>query len=266
MTSKPRQSLVRTPADTTNEASGSNNVVCISFFRFAGPGARLWALSQMLFARFSLRRLNHVGFWKLFGSGSGEGFTPVPNTAVYAILSTWPSLETAKTQIMLAQPFQRYRSHSTENWTVFLSTSTSRGQWDRQTPFQPGAPYTGKPLAALTRATIRPRILMQFWRHVPSISDAIGKDQRVAFKIGLGEVPWFQQVTFSIWPDTESMAQFARKDGPHARAIRAVREGKWFAEELYARFHIVDQSGSWNGRDPLQSLGLQKLNQKAVPA
>ena len=49
------------------------------------------------------------------------------------------------------------------------------------------------------------------------------------FKIGIGEVPLLQQVTFSIWPDTASMAAFARADGPHARAIRAVREGGWFS-------------------------------------
>ena len=67
-------------------------------------------------------------------------------------------------------------------------------------------------------------------------------------------MPWFHQVTFSIWPDTHSMANFARKDGPHARAIKAVREGQWFSEELYARFHIVGTDGSWNGADPLKDL------------
>ncbi len=243
-----------------------HNIVCISFFRFAGPFARFWALSQMLFARASMRRLREVGFWKLFGSGSGEGFTPLPNTAVYAILTTWPTLEVAQDQISHMQPFQRYRDRAAEHWTVYLSTSTSRGQWDDRSPFKPGAPQAGQPLAALTRATLRPSILMQFWKHVPSISAAIGSDPNVAFKIGLGEVPWFQQVTFSIWPDSDSMAQFARRDGPHARAIHAVRKGKWFAEELYARFHIVDQSGSWNGRNPLQSLRLKEPIRKAVPA
>jgi spheroidene monooxygenase len=58
-------------------------------------------------------------------------------------------------------------------------------------------------------------------------------------------------VTFSIWPDADSMAQFARADGPHARAIRAVRIGDWFSEELYARFRVQATRGSWNGRDPL---------------
>jgi spheroidene monooxygenase len=91
---------------------------------------------------------------------------------------------------------------------------------------------------------------------VPGISDVIGTDPNVAFKIGIGEVPLLHQVTFSIWPDTASMAAFARGDGPHGRAIRAVREGNWFAEELYARFQLLGSEGTWQGRDPLAGLTL----------
>ena len=74
----------------------------------------------------------------------------------------------------------------------------------------------------------------------------------VAFKIGIGEVPLLHQVTFSVWPDAASMAAFARADGPHARAIRAVREGDWFSEELYARFHLIGTTGQWQGANLTQ--------------
>ena len=79
---------------------------------------------------------------------------------------------------------------------------------------------------------------------IPDISRMIGTDRNVAFKIGIGEIPLLHQVTFSIWPDTTSMAAFARENGPHAAAIRAVREGNWFAEELYARFAILGETGA----------------------
>lgn len=228
-----------------------NAITSLSFYRFKGPAARLWAFTQMAFARPAMAKLPGVGFWKLFGSGSGEGFTPIPNTGVYGILATFPSLQDARHAIEREAVFKRYRDHAVEHWTVYLSTTSVRGQWSGQTPFRTAPTQSNGPLAALTRATIRPRVMLKFWQRVPSISTAIGQDQNVTFKIGLGEVPWFQQVTFSIWPNAESMAQFARKDGPHARAIHAVREGKWFAEELYARFDIVDQQGSWNGSDPV---------------
>lgn len=70
------------------------------------------------------------------------------------------------------------------------------------------------------------------------------------FKIGIGEIPWLHQVTFSIWPDAAAMARFARR-GPHAEAIRAVRDEGWFSEELYARFRVLGEAGTWEGRSPL---------------
>ncbi|MEM6637787.1 MAG: spheroidene monooxygenase, partial [Pseudomonadota bacterium] len=198
----------------------------LSFFRFSGIGARLWAFAMMGLARRPMARLDGIGFWKLFGSGVGEGFTPLPNTAVYAVLATWPDLETARQRTENAPIFRRYQAWSSENWTVFLNPASARGAWSGQTPFLPQATLPRGPLAALTRATIRPRNLLKFWRRAPAISGVIGADPNVAFKIGIGEVPWLQQVTFSIWPDPESMARFARNpQGPHAQAIRAVRQG-----------------------------------------
>jgi hypothetical protein len=37
----------------------------------------------------------------------------------------------------------------------------------------------------------------------------------------------------------------ARENGPHAEAIRSVRKGDWFREELYARFKVYNQIGNW---------------------
>ncbi|MEM1389114.1 MAG: spheroidene monooxygenase [Pseudomonadota bacterium] len=202
-----------------------------------------------------------IGFWKLCGSGTGEGFTPVPNTAVYAILATWPDATSARLNTERAQVFRWYRRQAVEAWTVFLCPVSVRGAWSGVAPFQAeenktaaGAKRLGGAVAALTRATVRPRKALRFWRRVPDISDVIGDDPNVAFKIGIGEVPLLHQVTFSIWPDTQSMARFARHDGPHARAIQAVRSDDWFREELYARFQVVGDRGTWEGKRPLERL------------
>ena len=205
----------------------------------------------MLLARFSIPRVDRVDFWKLLGSGIGEGFTPLPNTAVYAILATWPDRATAERQLRDAPVFRRYRRHASETWTVFLNPVSARGAWSGRTPFSPEKAAHSGTVASLTRATVRLASLPRFWRRVPDISRRIGADPNVLFKIGVGEVPWLHQVTFSIWPDESSMAAFARHDGPHARAIRAVREGGWFAEELYARFQVIGEAGSWGGSSPL---------------
>ena len=229
----------------------NTQIVAISFFRFEGVLQKLWAFSQMGFARKKLKKIKQISFFKLFGSGTGEGFTPYPNTSVYAILSVWNNLGEAENNIEEREIYENYRNHSIENWTVFLSPISSKGYWDKTNPFKPNKnEFTKKDnmLAALTRATIKPKIMLKFWSKVPAISKVIGNDKNVLFKMGLGEIPWFHQVTFSIWPNAETMANFARKDGPHAKAIKSVREGNWFSEELYARFEVKKAIGKWCGK------------------
>jgi len=228
-------------------------VVSLSFFRFQSRRARLWAFAMMGLARGPMARLPGIGFWKLCGSGTGEGFTPIPNTAVYAILATWPDEATARQSLASAKIFNRYRAKAGESWTVFMTTDSARGAWSGQTPFVPSTAPKSGPLAALTRATIKPGILAKFWGRVPDISGVIGTDPNVLFKMGIGEVPWLHQVTFSIWPDAKAMTNFART-GPHAEAIKAVRQEGWFKEELYARFTLISETGTWGGSSPLTKL------------
>lgn len=244
--------------------SDNMETVSLSLFRFASLSDRLWAFAQMGISRFDLPRTPDLRAWKLCGSGTGEGFTPVPNTAVYAILATWPSPDTAAMRVESAPVWSRWRARAAEDWTVFLAPTSVRGRWGGTVPFHVSTEAAPGPLAALTRATVRPRAALRFWKRVPDISRVIGLDGHVAFKIGLGEVPWLHQVTFSIWPDSRTMAAFAREDGPHARAIRAVRAEEWFREELYARFRILGEFGTWGGDSPLRGLSLPIVERPAA--
>ncbi|MDG4646909.1 spheroidene monooxygenase [Roseibacterium sp. SDUM158017] len=224
--------------------------VTLSLFRFGSLSSRLWAFSQMATARFALGAVRDLQTFKLCGSGTGEGFTPIPNTAVYAILATWPDHDAARRAMFGTPVFRRYRARAGEVLTIFLTPASARGRWAGAEPFTPADIALNGPVAALTRATVKPSAALKFWKHEPGVSDAIGRDPNVMFKIGIGEVPWMQQVTFSVWPDTATMARFARADGPHDRAIRAVREGGWFREELYARFRLDAVEGTWDGAEP----------------
>lgn len=230
-------------------------VVSLTFYRFDSVMARTWAFVMMGLARPVLARIPGIGFWKLCGSGAGEGFDLKPNINVFAILATWPDLETAQRTQAEHRLFARYRARAIECWTVYLSTDSVRGAWSGQAPFSVTKHDVKGPLAVLTRATIKPGIMARFWGRVPNISDVIGKDPNVLFKIGIGDVPWMQQVTFSIWPDATRMARFARS-GPHADAIKAVRDEGWFREELYARFTLIADEGTWGGASPLKEYSL----------
>ena len=209
--------------------AGIMQTVSLSLFRFDGLAARLWVLGQMGAARVAFARMPDVGFWKLCGS------------------------ETARRTVADAGVYRRWRKMARESWTVYLDPISVRGKWSGKTPFLTGASAAqGElPLAVLTRASLRPTKMLQFWNRVPDISSVIGADPNVIFKIGIGEMPLLHQVTFSIWPDASSMTSFARGDGPHGRAICAVRSGDWFTEELYARFAVTGSSGLWGGCDPL---------------
>lgn len=226
--------------------------VTLTLYRFGPWVDRLWAFTQMGFARLPLARIPGIRFRKLLGVGTGEGFTPVPDTSRCAILCVWAN-EAAAREGLTRPVFQRFARHAEEVCTLTMQTVAARGQWSGKAPFKAEAKPSG-PIAALTRATVRPRKALQFWRRVPDISQMVGMNDDVLLKVGVGEVPFLHQVTFSIWPDTGSMARFARTSGPHAAAIQAVRDGDWFAEELYARFRVADATGTWHGRPAAEVL------------
>jgi spheroidene monooxygenase len=213
-------------------------------------------ISQMALARLALSNARQPLFWKLCGSGTGEGFTPRPNWEVWSILAVWRDEIAAREGVQSMPVWQRWRERATEDWHLIMQPLAARGSWSGVNPFLPdptGDRMQPGIMAVLTRATLKPRHALQFWKQVPDISGAIGENSEVAFKIGIGEVPFLHQVTFSVWPDTPSMVRFAHADGPHARAVKAVRAGDWFAEELYARFRLLGTIGSWGGTDPLAS-------------
>ncbi|MGR3466475.1 MAG: spheroidene monooxygenase, partial [Shimia sp.] len=216
----------------------------LSLYRFPTFFGRAWAFTMMGRARGRLKRTPGLEFYKLCGSGSGEGFTPFPNTAVWAILAVWESPEAADWGIA-TQSHAQFEDRAEEAFHIFLRTTSARGEWSGTAPFRVTAEAPERaPLAVLTRASVKGQALNKFWMRVPSISNVIGSDPNVLFKIGIGEVPWKHQVTFSIWPDAPSVAAFARR-GPHAEAIRAVRDHGWFQEELYARFAVTGTRGTW---------------------
>ncbi|MCC5959090.1 MAG: spheroidene monooxygenase [Rhodobacteraceae bacterium] len=222
--------------------------ITLCLFRFDRTAARLWVLGQMVAARVALARQPGLEFCKICGSGTGQGFTPRPNWGVWAILGVWGTHAAAQ-QGVASGAFARWDQRADESYTLFLEPYSARGRWSGRAPFRPEGVADG-PVAAMTRASVRPARALRFWGQVPDISARVGADPNVMFKIGIGEMPLLRQVTFSVWPDAGTMAEFARR-GPHQQAIRAVREERWFSEELYARFRISARKGTWQGRDPL---------------
>lgn len=240
--------------------------VSLSVFRFEGLAPRLWAFGQMGWARRALARVPDIGFRKLFGTGSGESFRPRPNFGVYGILATWPSGAVARARHREEALFRRYRDHAAESYTVWMECVSVRGAWDGRAPFEKaegGEPAS--PIGVLTRASIRPLKAPAFWRDAPDIDAQTAREPALLFKMGMGEVPWIRQVTFSIWSDAEAMKTFAYRHPFHRDAARHARERAWFSEELFARFRVTGAEGTWQGADPL-GRALARPGTEPVPA
>ena len=148
----------------------------------------------------------------------------------------------------------QYLEHTSESWTIWLKPLQAHGLWDGINPFENAAVTlkTDGPIAALTRATVRVKSLPSFWKHVPQTSQALKEADGLLCSIGLGELPFIRQATFSVWENAEVLKNYAYKNAMHKEVIKRTREENWYKEELFARFVPVKSEGLWNGRNPVE--------------
>lgn len=140
------------------------------------------------------------------------------------------------------------------NWTLVLEPIEGHGTWDGKEAFGTlprSSEYEGL-IAVLTRATIRLNRLQDFWKQVEGVSRHMSSSAGFVTSLGIGEVPWIKQATFSIWENKESLKTFAYKMREHTEVIRKTRQEKWYSEDMFVRFKIIASHGSINGIDPLQ--------------
>lgn len=234
-------------------APGGARITTLTVLRFA-RGDRLWAFQQMGRARAPLAATPGLEFWRLCGCGAGQGFSVRPDLSRYALLGVWSS-EHVLLDFFAGPLFAEYRARAAEAWTIALVTAGGRGVWGGTCPFGPGVKDLpeGLPVVALTRARLRPAGLLAFWSRVPAINRRLLAAPGRRFSLGIGELPWVQPVTFSVWDDAASLERFARAGREHAAAARAAHARGWFAEDLFFRFTAIGSAGGLGGADPLRS-------------
>lgn len=221
------------------------------------PGHRRWALAQMGTAPTQLKRVAGLRFFKLMGSGANNGFGFWPNLRRYGFMAVWDDAAAAEAFFAQHPLWTAYQQRSTEVWTVHLAPLKAQGQWDGQAPFDyaPALSATDTaPVAVLTRASIRWRKAPRFWQFVEPTSAALAQAVGVRAAIGLGELPLVRQATFSVWESARTMQEYAYKDAKHREVIQLTRREKWYAEELFARFQVLNSTGTMDGVEPLAGL------------
>jgi len=200
------------------------------------------------------RKVAGLRIAKLLGSGAGNGFSIKPNWSVYSLLLVWENEQAAERFFADNPWWQQNRQYTSEIFTVFMRTAMVHGQWAGEHPFQVTTPLNlTQPLAVITRATIKTRYLLNFWRFVPSVSASIENRPGRLLSVGVGEWPIFMQATFSLWQSGQAMLDYAYHNAHHREVIQRTRELGWYKEELFARFHPYKSQGSWAGEDPLRA-------------
>jgi hypothetical protein len=212
----------------------------LSLFYFEGFSNRWWALSQMKLAHESLSKIEGLSFYKLLGSGAGDGFKPYPNWGVYAFLGNWDNPSAAQNAFDLSEVFQEFKEKSIRQRTFILQPTSGHGHWSGTMPFVHFHPENlSVPIAVLTRARIKWNWLIPFWIKVPSVNRAMKQSPDLVQSIGIGELPLIEQATFSIWKDRASLNKKAYGLGKHKEAVTKTRRVKWYSEEMFVRFNLV---------------------------
>lgn len=235
------------------------SLVTVTVFRYK-PLARFGAFANM--GRFLMQPIRAEGlqFSKLMGSGRDFGL--VPDFSTYVFLGVWHDETQART-FQQSKSFAQLSAGTEQIGTLYLQPQRAHGLWNGQNPFavdseQPspdvGQPIQGirkhvntqtiRPVAVLTRATIRPGALPDFWRHVPQARQRL-RDHAddLLFGIGVGEVPIVQQCTISVWRDPAAVERYAYRQSGHREVVRLTRQRQWYSEELFARFTLLRAEG-----------------------
>ncbi|MFT4831592.1 MAG: hypothetical protein ACI815_001241 [Psychroserpens sp.] len=232
-----------------------SQITTLTFFRYHGFLRKFWAFGMMQFGHRPMTKVSGLQFYKLMGSGK-EGFDPLPDWSVYAMLQIWDNEASANRFFNSSDLIKRYRGQSMECWTLYLKNFAAKGEWSGNNPFEknntidPENPY----LAVITRATIKKRLLYRFWKYVPTSQASLNANPGLLYSKGIGEVPITQMATFSLWKNKESLMEFAYASKEHQSAIQQTRQLQWYKEELFSRFQPYRSLGTWEGVEQLPAL------------
>ena len=200
------------------------------------------AILFMAIHKFVLKRLPGVSFVKLLGTGKGESFTPKD-----ADTYRWGALVTIQKDNLdnldKSKVIRGWQKIAKKEYRVILKPISVHGLWSGKQPFEVEKfDWNGK-IAAITRARIVWRKNLIFWRAVPPVTISLHQSPGLINAIGIGEAPIGLQGTFSLWESAAQLRDFAYKGQAHTQAIKATEENKWYSEELFSRFAVVQERG-----------------------
>ena len=217
-------------------------MITVAYFWRIKPLAIPVAILNMATNKLLLKLVPGIKFIKLLGTGKGESFTPKDADQLrWGILVTINESNLHDLENFFVVKI--WRKISSNQYKVILKPIASHGLWSKQDPFiVEKFDWSGK-VAAVTRARIVWRKNLQFWKAVPPVTESLHQSEGLINAIGIGEAPIGLQGTFSIWESAAALRDFAYKGRAHVAAIAATESNKWYSEELFARFAVIEEQG-----------------------
>jgi spheroidene monooxygenase len=87
--------------------------------------------------------------------------------------------------------YNQYLQKTSSHMTLYMQTTMAHGLLSKQSPFEKGTEYDpGAVTCVLTRATIRWRDMIRFWKYVPPVSGALADQAGPILALGIGEMPF----------------------------------------------------------------------------
>ncbi len=228
-------------------ASPAADDVAVLLLANIRAGSRLWGWSRIVLGAQPLRAVPGLRLAKALGSGFEGGFGLRPSVSRQGLFALFDSERDADHFLQRSAHVASYRAHSDEFLVAKLRATSSRGSWSGATMAATATVPADSPVAALTRASIRPAQAWPFWRFSPQSEQALHAAAGCQLAVGLGEAPILRQATFSVWDNQAAMDAYARS-GAHLQAIRGAQAGGWFSESMFVRFVPLLLQGQWHGR------------------
>jgi hypothetical protein len=237
------------PARSAADAGRTTGDTVLVVLADVAPGARGWGWSRIVRGAAALAGTPRLHLAKVMGSGQGGGFGLRPSLSHQGLFLAFDDHGAARDFLDDSPLMAAYRGRARELCTLLLEPLTCRGSWGGKTlAVAPLAAAGNGPVAALTRASIRPHKAAAFWRHASPSQRALATTPGCRLAAGLGEAPLLRQATFSVWDGVAAMEGYAR-GAAHGAAIRAAVAGHHFSESMFARFRVLEIRGRWQGVD-----------------
>ena len=195
-----------------------------------------------------LKSVEGLQFFKFLGTGGGSGFSLSPDFSTYAFLGVWNDRSQYNDCMNEHPVFLQYKKKASSQRELVLSPVNSHGKWSGKNPFKTQENQKSRfedsnlKAVVITRATLRWNRLLSFWKAVPAASRAINNAQGVSYFKGIGELPFIQQATVSIWESFEAVNTFAYKGKEHATIVKETKQKKWYKEDLFSRFFLISDT------------------------